>query len=144
MTPEEIARYRLMEVHVKQDGMAPCPFCGSEDVRAELTPATTVWTMACISCGSIGPFTDGKGALMAIEKWNRRLSVPEDLFGCALEHLGVRYYQSCPFCGSQSLEYDDDLDPEENRISCHTCRAYGPAGHGNPEMAYTAWNRRSG
>lgn len=151
MTPEELEKILFREVHVKKDGMAPCPFCGSGDVRAELSPPTA-WTAICVACGSYGPHTENGGALVAIDAWSRRSATPRDWLhgskrgiplaasvgGWSLEGLSP-----CPFCGHADLVYEED-GSTINAVSCRVCDASGAVGDGSREKAYEAWNRRSG
>lgn len=48
--------------------LKPCPFCGSQHVKA-VYDYTYVWKVVC-SCGSQGPFSSNRET--AIDDWNRR------------------------------------------------------------------------
>lgn len=151
MTPDDLAKNLFREIHVKKDGMAACPFCGSSGTRAEMWLDGVSWTVLCDACGSYGPYTEAGGYLLALEAWGRRTDVPKDWllplergvnYATTMKVCGMENLKACPFCGHSDLAYEPGHP--SNSICCRVCDAAGAVGNGSVSEACEAWNRRVG
>lgn len=59
--------------------LKPCPFCGSENIKALYNHRVDVYTCLCIGCGTDGPMWDNEQA--AIKAWNSR-TWKFEMLGC--------------------------------------------------------------
>lgn len=51
--------------------LSPCPFCGSDDVEAEINDQY----IECLTCGAQGPVFDGLGL---VDAWNARYNEEDE------------------------------------------------------------------
>lgn len=59
-----------MRILRTEEKLAPCPFCGSEEIELYVWAMTDCWNVRCEGCGATTLKREGKDT--AIKSWNRR------------------------------------------------------------------------
>lgn len=68
------------EAQAENVALAPCPFCGSANVKLRTSKSEMSW-VACVACGLDAPTETGQTEAEAVAYWNRRAApaLPQDV-----------------------------------------------------------------
>ena len=132
--------------------IAPCPFCGHDDLEVNAFPWVRV---QCRTCGAEGPEVPMAAFWPTLEPMGEQLT---DCLAPAVERMWEERPDrgwvaggslSCPFCGGSNVKMESDYDETNHgwRFGCDTCHAWGPmmwdkSNKRARKLALDAWNGR--
>jgi len=67
---------------------------------------------------------------------------PEDAESPDECHVGCNVLVTCPFCGSDNIDFGGSGDDEPNYMVCRKCKAEGPYAEAGADAARRKWNQR--